>query len=247
MQFSAFQRDLKNAVVECRSEALLKMPRPEYVYAMHSDAFPSIYKIGRTRNIANRLIQLNVGMPHYKYRLVVQYVTYKPNEDERHTHDALKEYHVSGEHYELSLDVLLAHFKTKRDGHMAGRANVRNLVHMRRAFVKWVNFEMSNSEIEDNANSSAPINEMARAAVNFTISMTQKLELVEKVELVKKRKLENVASFCDLMDRLRPNWKSDQHLVLQTEDWLKNAAFTMPLAIENGSGTGPVQASISIG
>lgn len=107
-------------------------------------------------------------------------------------------------------------------------------------------------EIEANANSNAPINQMARAALDAdpNILMSQKLELAEKVELVKKRKLENVASFCDLMERLRPNWKSDQRLVLQTEDWVKNAAFTMPLTIENGPATGSasnLHASISIG
>lgn len=107
-------------------------------------------------------------------------------------------------------------------------------------------------EIEANANSNAPINQMARAALDAgpNVTMTQKLELAEKAEMVKKRKLENVASFCDLMERLRPDWKSDQRLVLQTEDWIKNAAFTAPLAIENGSGTGLVSnlhVSISIG
>jgi hypothetical protein len=110
-------------------------------------------------------------------------------------------------------------------------------------------------EIEANAESEAPIHKMARAALDNDSDslMKQKfdqIELVERVELVKKRKLDNVASFCDLMERLRPDWKSDQRLVLQTEDWVKNAAFTMPLTIENGPATGVVtnlHASISIG
>jgi hypothetical protein len=107
-------------------------------------------------------------------------------------------------------------------------------------------------EIEANAASDAPINQMARASLiaDSDILMIQKLELAEKAEIVKKRKLENVTFFCDLMERLRPDWKSDQRLVLQTEDWIKNAAFTAPLAIENGQGAGPainLRASISIG
>jgi len=78
---------------------------------------------------------------------------------------------------------------------------------------------------------------MARAALDSNTSQKlDRLEIEDRVEAIKKRKLENVsininnvASFCDLMNQLRPNWKSDQDLVLQTEYWLRNAVFpTIP-------------------
>jgi len=134
------------AVSESRLQASLKMPAPEYVYAVHSDTFPNMYKIGRTKSITSRLVQLNVSMPLSKYKLVVQYVTYQSSQAERNTHDALKQYHVSGEHYELPLEMLFAHFEAKRNEHMAGRAHVRNLVHLRRAFVMWVKSKKSSHE-----------------------------------------------------------------------------------------------------
>jgi len=99
-------------------------------------------------------------------------------------------------------------------------------------------------EIEANAASDAPINQMARAS----LQNKKKGEELEQ-ESLKKMKLENVAlslsnvtTFCNLMGQLRPNWRSDERLLLQTEDWLKNATFGTANAITNGNSV----ASISI-
>jgi len=84
------------------------------------------------------------------------------------------------------------------------------------------------ADIQANAASDAPINQMARDTMDTDFDQT---EIEDQVEVTKRRRLEiamdikNVASFCDLMDQLRPNWKSDQDLVLQTEHWLRNAVF----------------------
>jgi len=96
-------------------------------------------------------------------------------------------------------------------------------------------------EIEANAASDAPINQMARAALGDKAKATE----VEH-ESLKKIKLENVAlnlsnvgTFCNLMGQLRPTWRSDQRLVLQTEDWLKNVAFeAAPNLIQNSDAQG---------
>jgi len=100
-------------------------------------------------------------------------------------------------------------------------------------------------EIEANAASDAPVNQLARGAM---ATKTHGVDL--EAQTLKKLKLENVATFVDLMDKLRPAWRTDQRLVLKTEDMLKNSVFdepldkvraSEPLAITDGSG-----ASVSI-
>jgi len=87
-------------------------------------------------------------------------------------------------------------------------------------------------EIESNAASDAPLNVMARNAI---VTKTSELE----AQTLKKLKLDNVTTFCNIMQMLRPTWRSDQRLVLQTECWLKNAAF------DNAEPN--AQASVSVG
>lgn len=92
------------------------------------------------------------------------------------------------------------------------------------------------TEIEANAASDAPVNQMARAAL---VTKTTGTEL--EAQTLKKLKLDNMSTFVGLMDSIRPTWRADQRLVLKTEDSLKNAMFDEPLAITNGPG-----ASVSI-
>jgi len=96
-------------------------------------------------------------------------------------------------------------------------------------------------EIEANAASDAPINQMARAALGDKAKATElEHESLKKIKLENiALNLSNVGTFCNLMGQLRPTWRSDQRLVLQTEDWLKNVAFeAAPNLIQNSDAQG---------
>ena len=94
-------------------------------------------------------------------------------------------------------------------------------------------------EVMANAASDHPIAEMARESLNEDQRDANELEedkrrkrALEDVELqckrmeLKHRGMEMVSSFTNLMSTLNPDWKKDTRLVLQTEDLLKNIAFS---------------------
>ena len=98
-------------------------------------------------------------------------------------------------------------------------------------------------EIEANATSNHPVAKMARASLPVDDLEEKKRKLaMEEAELQNKKavtqstRIANISSFASLMDRLNPNWTSDDRLVMQTQDLLKNTMFNTggQGLIENG-------------
>jgi len=104
-------------------------------------------------------------------------------------------------------------------------------------------------EIQANAQSNAPVAQLARASLEAEdpVSIENKKRELELTDVkIKKMKIENrthelgnINSFADIMSKINPTWKNDTRLRLKTEDWLKNVAFESSsggqLAISNGS------------
>lgn len=91
-------------------------------------------------------------------------------------------------------------------------------------------------EINTNALSTSAIAQLARG--NFmdpdALEKSKRKNDVEDEDL-RAKKLQNVNLFVSTMALVNPNWREDSRLRLQTEDWLKNAAFsTIHAAITNG-------------
>ncbi len=109
------------------------------------------------------------------------------------------------------------------------------------------------AEIQANAQSDAPIAQLARAAdpskadskeIPTEEELAERKRRLEREDLemraldadIQHKKLCNVKLFADTMKMLNPFWSDDARLRLQTEDWLKNIAFnSQPLAIANGN------------
>ena len=107
------------------------------------------------------------------------------------------------------------------------------------------------AEIEANASSASPVAEMARASLEseqpsaIDTAMKRRREELELTKLeadIKSQEMQNVKTFKELMDMMDPNWERDARLKLNTQDWIKNIAFSQPggaqAAIENGNSTG---------
>ena len=85
-----------------------------YVYAINSDSFPGIYKIGMTRDIKSRLSQLNCSMPEHPYKLVTQFTSLNPRKDEKDAHAFFAMYHVKGEHFKIPHKELMSYFESRQ-------------------------------------------------------------------------------------------------------------------------------------
>ena len=97
-------------------------------------------------------------------------------------------------------------------------------------------------EIEANAVSEAPINQMARAAVDNDVSRRREMMQLrrEEIELekaeveVKKTKFELFQNFMNGMEALDPLWQKDSRLIVQCKDYYKNLVLGAAPAITNG-------------
>ena len=81
-------------------------------------------------------------------------------------------------------------------------------------------------EINANAQSNSAIAQLARGCVVDTNAVENyKRKIATEDEDLRAKKLQNVNLFVNTMALVNPNWREDSRLRLQTEDWLKNAAF----------------------
>ena len=81
-------------------------------------------------------------------------------------------------------------------------------------------------EINANAQSNSAIAQLARGCVVDTNAVENyKRKIAAEDEDLRAKKLQNVNLFVNTMALVNPNWREDSRLRLQTEDWLKNAAF----------------------
>jgi hypothetical protein len=105
------------------------------------------------------------------------------------------------------------------------------------------------SEIQANAQSAAPVAELARATLPPASAPQDPFELetrkrqleLEDVRIkrmrieVKAEEMELVKDFASTMALLNPKWTLDTRLRMRTEDWLKNIVFEpTQLSIANG-------------
>lgn len=133
----AFMKLIGKGLEHAITKTKLEMPRHEYIYAVHSEAFPSKIKIGRSRNIRKRLSNLNCSMPENPYKLYARFATYSASKDEAEAHSTFSQFHVLNEHYCVPLDQLSAYFQKKHAEHLEKRGAIKARVYVSRAFLSW--------------------------------------------------------------------------------------------------------------
>lgn len=133
----AFMNIIGKHIAQAKIRGKTTMPRQEYIYAVHSEAFQSSVKIGRTKNITTRLCGLNCSMPEKPYKLYARFATYNAKKDEAETHNTFHQFHVVNEHYSAPLDTISAYFEMKHAEHLEKRGAIKSRVHLSRAFFKW--------------------------------------------------------------------------------------------------------------
>lgn len=75
----------------------------EYVYAMESEAFPGLLKIGRTKNLDQRMRGCNTFSAPKPFKLVASTPTMDSKRDEKVTHNFFQKKHEAGEFYRVSI------------------------------------------------------------------------------------------------------------------------------------------------
>lgn len=91
----------------------VQTPQIEYVYAMESDAFPGLIKIGRTKDITKRLKSAQTFNSPKPFRLMFMTKTLDSKRDEHKTHEHFKALRECGEFFRVSPDELLKYFETE--------------------------------------------------------------------------------------------------------------------------------------
>ena len=109
-------------------------------------------------------------------------------------------------------------------------------------------------EINQNAQSTSPIAQMARESLKTDPVLKRKLDEMEltrrELELVKMKSelkvmeaetqalsMKNVETFKGLMDMFDPDWQRDTRLKLKTQDWIKDIVFNQAPQEEDSSST----------
>jgi hypothetical protein len=98
-------------------------------------------------------------------------------------------------------------------------------------------------EIRDNAASDAPVNVMARTALEqepVTLDKRKQideLDFAERAENLRRTRVETVCKFAEVMSMLDTDWKDDTRLVQQTKDFCKNGLLTQQLLLTDGEPT----------
>jgi len=86
------------------------MPQTSYVYAVTSDAFPGLVKIGRTDNLKARLISLNVSCAPSPHRYVAVAQTFDSERDERMAHAFFSSARKEGEFFNVTIEEVQGFF-----------------------------------------------------------------------------------------------------------------------------------------
>ena len=107
-------------------------------------------------------------------------------------------------------------------------------------------------EIQSNAQSTAPVAQMARESLGIVSEADLKLKRrweeveVDRAETEAKRvKFETFQLFLNGMKELDSSWQKDTRFVVQSKDYLKNIMFGNALAITDADG-GAAQAEVSL-
>ncbi len=105
-----FARQVLNNVGEIESRQAHAMPPTCYIYATKSPAFPGLVKIGKTMDVASRLISLNTSCAPAPHVIVAVAPTLDKDRDEKTAHAFFSSVHQQGEFFKLEDAEVLAYF-----------------------------------------------------------------------------------------------------------------------------------------
>ena len=106
-----FRAALREGKEQEMTKSLTELPPTKYVYAVKSDAFPGLIKIGRSSNVENRIGNLNVACAMKPFTLVVKARSFDNKRDERDAHQFWAEYRKEGEFFEITEQSVFEYFK----------------------------------------------------------------------------------------------------------------------------------------
>ena len=108
--YAKFARQVLNNVGEIESQQAHAMPPTGYIYATRSPAFPGLVKIGKTVDVANRLISLNTSCAPAPHVIVAVAPTLDKDRDEKTAHAFFSSVRHEGEFFKLEDAEVLVYF-----------------------------------------------------------------------------------------------------------------------------------------
>jgi len=119
--YANFIQDSMNQVkAEQEQEQAGQLPKISYIYATKSAAFPGLVKIGKTQDVAKRLIQLNTSCAPSPHSVVAAAATFDKDSDEKKAHQYFSAFRREGEFFEVSelavknyFSIVTAQFQTE--------------------------------------------------------------------------------------------------------------------------------------
>ena len=119
--YNKFIQDTVSQVkAEQEQEQAGQLPKISYIYATKSAAFPGLVKIGKTQDVAQRLIQLNTSCAPSPHSVVAAAATFDKDSDEKKAHQYFSAFRREGEFFEVSelavknyFSIVTAQFQTE--------------------------------------------------------------------------------------------------------------------------------------
>jgi hypothetical protein len=109
------QRSIADVYTRKQSDTLQCIPQLSVVYALCSENFPGVKKIGTTsKPMRVRLSNINCGLPVNPFEVVVTFKTFDGMASEKEAHEYFDKQHVNKEFFKLSSDEVQTYFIAKQ-------------------------------------------------------------------------------------------------------------------------------------
>ena len=122
MNADKFLQAMRLAVIQRKQEKeryeALNGPKEAFIYAVNSQSFPDLIKIGKADNISKRLVSLNTSMPVHPYTLVVSFGSFDSMKSEREAHRHFNEQRAGKEFFKISVSQAKLYFTQKQREHL---------------------------------------------------------------------------------------------------------------------------------
>lgn len=101
-----------NTLIKNVQENANEPPQTGYIYATKSPAFPGLIKIGRTKCVHERLVQLNTSCAPAPHVIVAMAPTLDMKRDEKTVHAFFSDARREGEFFQIRDDDIISYFAT---------------------------------------------------------------------------------------------------------------------------------------
>ena len=105
-----FVHNLFDETLAIPTQSQSELPTTKYIYATESEAFPGLLKIGRTKDISQRIQNLKTATAPKPHKLVAMTPTLHSKRDEKRAHEFFQDKRVAGEFFKVTAMEVMTFF-----------------------------------------------------------------------------------------------------------------------------------------